>query len=122
MTVTLQRAEGQLQQEQSAGERKEQDFKLAIQARDKAVKEAEKLVRQVELIEGKQKQQVCQLCSIFHTYTFLFGAVLLALYICSSIPGGKSSKKLTRKSGRQQEHCQYFGEYHGFSHPTPADC
>ena len=63
--MTIQRLESQLKQAQSSGERKEEDFRLAIQARDEALKEGQRLLQHVEAIEDRERQKVQSLSLLF---------------------------------------------------------
>ena len=56
--MAFQRLESELKHSQSSGDRKEQDFGMAIKARDDALKEIEKLRNQLEIIEEREKQKV----------------------------------------------------------------
>ncbi|XP_071476531.1 coiled-coil domain-containing protein 150-like [Diadema antillarum] len=54
---TLQHTENVLKQEQASAKRKEQDFALAIQARDKALKEMEKLKSSLDAFQLREKEK-----------------------------------------------------------------
>lgn len=57
--MIVQRLESQLKQSYNSGERKEEDFSLAIRARDEAVREAQKLLGHIEAVEERERQKVC---------------------------------------------------------------
>ncbi|XP_071501599.1 coiled-coil domain-containing protein 150-like [Diadema antillarum] len=54
---TLQHTENVLKQEQASAKRKEQDFALAIQARDRALKEMEKLKSSLDTFQLREKEK-----------------------------------------------------------------
>ncbi|XP_022099991.1 coiled-coil domain-containing protein 150-like [Acanthaster planci] len=55
--VTMQRLESKLRQEQELSSRKEKDFTLAIQARDEAFQECERLKGQLQVMDDREKQK-----------------------------------------------------------------
>lgn len=56
--MMIQRLESRVKQLEVSGERKEEDFRLAIQARDEAVKEAQRLLSHIDDIEDRQRHKV----------------------------------------------------------------
>ena len=56
--MAFKRLESELKHSHSSGERKEQDFSMAIKARDDALKEVEKIRKQLEIVEERERQNV----------------------------------------------------------------
>ena len=56
--MAFKRLESELKHSHSCGERKEQDFSMAIKARDDALKEVEKIRKQLEIVEERERQNV----------------------------------------------------------------
>ena len=67
----MQRLESELKFSQASAERKEQDFNLAIEARDQALSEVNKLQKQMEALEERERQQVwvVSICCSCHFQT-----------------------------------------------------
>ncbi|CAH1773554.1 unnamed protein product [Owenia fusiformis] len=59
--IKIQRLESQLKQLSAIGERKEQDFSMALQSRDEAIREVNKLRDVVESTDGREKQKIVNL-------------------------------------------------------------
>ncbi|XP_013416003.1 coiled-coil domain-containing protein 150-like [Lingula anatina] len=55
--ISLQRLESQLKQVSAVGQRKEEDFALAIQARDEAMKETQRLAAHIQALEERERQK-----------------------------------------------------------------
>ncbi|XP_071805005.1 coiled-coil domain-containing protein 150-like [Asterias amurensis] len=55
--MDVQRLEGKLRQERDLSDRKEKDFTLAIQARDEAFNECQKVKGQIQVMEEREKQK-----------------------------------------------------------------
>ena len=58
LKMSFQRLESELKHSHSSGDRKEQDFSMAIKARDNALKEVAKLQNQLEILGEREKQKV----------------------------------------------------------------
>ncbi len=56
--MALQRLESELKHSHVTSDRKERDFSLALQSRDEALRDAEKLRAQVDAAEERQRQHV----------------------------------------------------------------
>ena len=75
--MAFKRLENELKHSHSSGERKEQDFSMAIKARDDALKEVEKIRKQLEIAEERERRNVslhpwnqtrsfrCQMCYFY---------------------------------------------------------
>nr|XP_006811574.1 PREDICTED: coiled-coil domain-containing protein 150-like [Saccoglossus kowalevskii] len=59
--IQIQRLESQLKQINSQAERKEKDFSMAIDARDEAVKEGQRLLGHIEAVEERERQKISNL-------------------------------------------------------------
>ena len=82
--LTVQRLTSQVDHSHKTTDRKEKDFDLAIKARDEAVKETQRLLAHVEVLEARDRQKVNKFYIVSQKFTFARSLIsfVLTLLLC----------------------------------------